>query len=105
MEMEMEMEMEVEMAIDIASYPEYENLVVEIYQAPDLAIVLSKEPCEQDYKISFFGGAASSAAPSFSKPSDENRFNLAQILAAIEKGRDALENQSRRTNVDPIVRK
>ena len=76
--------------IDIASYPEFENVVAEVRLNDSLTIVISKEPNDQDYGVTFFGDATFATAPSYAAPSDPNRVMMSDVLAAIELGRTAL---------------
>lgn len=80
-----------EIDVDVASYPEFDNLVAEVTLGPRLTIVISKEPNEGDFGIAFYGDAGSTRAPSCSRPSDTNRVTLSDVLAAIDLGRKALE--------------
>lgn len=82
-----------EIEIDVASYPEFENLVAEINLGSQLTIVISKEPHEDDFGVTFHGNAGSAKAPSYSGPGDANRVTLSDVLDAIEQGRRALEGQ------------
>lgn len=77
--------------IDIASYPEFDNLVAEVTFANGLTMVLSKEPGDVDYFVSFFGGPERSGVPSSSKPGDQSRIDLPVVLAALEDARLSLE--------------
>lgn len=80
-------------AIDVASYPEYENVVAEIAVGSELTIVVSKEPGESDFSIAFYGNAGSTNAPSYARPTDSNRLLLSDVLEGIERGRLALDGQ------------
>lgn len=77
--------------IDIASYPEFENLVAEVRLSDALTIVISKEPTDHDYGVTFFGNATFAAAPSYAAPSDANRVTMSDVLAALNLGRLALK--------------
>lgn len=79
-----------EIEVDVASYPQFENLVAEINVGSRLTMVVSKEPNETDFGITFHGNAESAKAPSYSGPDDANRVKLSDVLAAIEQGRKAL---------------
>lgn len=80
-----------EIEVDLASYPEFENLVAEINVGSRLTIVISREPQEDDFGVSFHGCADAATAPSYSHPNDVHRLRLSDILTAIERGRKSLE--------------
>ena len=77
--------------IDIASYPEFENVVAEVRLNDALTIVISKEPTDEDYGVTFFGDATFADAPSYAAPSDVNRLTMSEVLAALKLGRSALK--------------
>lgn len=76
--------------IDLASYPDYENLISEVRIGDKMSIVLSREPDENEIFVSIYPSDLK-VAPSSSNPNEESRVSFRVLLSAIQMGRNALE--------------
>ncbi len=76
------------MEYEIASYPEYENLVIEIISKHNIVVVISREPDDKEIFIDFF---SEGCAPSSSVPTERSRIPLAVFLKTLEAASVELE--------------
>jgi hypothetical protein len=81
--------LEDDVAIDLASYREFENLVAEVRLGSAVTAVISKEPGETEFYVSFHAPTDSS---SMASPSQPVRVQLSVAIEAIRRGASALES-------------
>ncbi len=76
-----------DVTISVGSATEFENLIAEIKFGTTAGIIISKEPADTEYKISFHSFCNNSAENfDYNRNDPSEKLNLRAVVSAIEEG-------------------